>query len=128
MQSRLHTDQMHSLSFLEVPLERASEGCHNGCFSEDLKTFGAQGEASKRNAYEHLSSVINEKWVDSHPFVPSYLAIVSGSSGVGKSVFLAYFLARMRFSGYKNFALFRPRKLRIAMVLSINILSYAPFG
>ena len=96
MQSRLHKDQMPSLSFLEAPLEIVSERDWNGYFSEDLKTFGVQREAFKRDAYEHLSYVINEKWVDSPLSVSSYLAIVSGSSGVGKSVFLAYFLARLK--------------------------------
>jgi hypothetical protein len=99
---------MPPLSFLEDSLNKVKGGDYNGYFSEDEETFGVHQEAFCRKSYRHIADLIHAEYYKDT--VTNYLAIVSGSSGVGKSVFLAYMIAKLRFTGYTNFALFHAPK------------------
>jgi hypothetical protein len=91
---------------LEEAVAKAGE---KGYFVGDR--FGIRKEVFVRKAYLEMLELIHDKWAQSVSRGRDItLAIVQGSSGVGKSVFLAYAMARYRMGDVKNVALFHANK------------------
>jgi hypothetical protein len=102
----LHVQHVAPYSFLKEAVESGGdEGYFEG------SRFGILKEAFVRRDYRGIFRLIEKKWLDSTAEgKPTTLVIIRGSSGVGKSVFLAYLLARYRKGGLKDLALFHAPK------------------
>lgn len=98
----LHERNVAPHSFLVEGFEKSIEKSYF-----EGKTFGVQKEAYVRDAYIDILKLVNARWHKSARMGhPAMLAIIRGSSGVGKSVFLAYAIATYRQSNLENMALF----------------------
>ena len=95
--SPLHLHCVAPLSFLSEAVEQ-KEGSFNvtniGC------PFGKNKEAYARKCYEDIVQEIYDRRKrfrkETKPIKAAVLFVVGGSSGVGKSTFLAYFIVRTR--------------------------------
>lgn len=97
----LHEQYVAPKSFLVEAAE--AKGFTIGAVGE---TFGREGEAYVRQCYAEVLNEIQKAWDKSaKEGQKSMLAVVQGSSGIGKSTFLAYLLAQSR-ANIKSFALF----------------------
>jgi hypothetical protein len=101
--SPLHEQYVAPLSFLEDAV-RAAQANDNFNITKIGESFGMVKEAYARSCYEDIVQAIvmifkkNRK--RDRDQKRAMLFIIRGSSGIGKSTFLAYFIARSR----KNFA------------------------
>jgi len=110
----LHSEFVAPLSFLTDAVEDPDRFLCDGTTG----TFGLQNEAVVRPVYVDLSGVIidaiESKYKDENTANNKLLVILRGSSGIGKSTYLAYLIAQLMKNTRKNnledIAIFRASK------------------
>lgn len=99
----LHREHVAPISFITGAVESRDTTEFN--ITGVGKSFGNNHEAFARECYEELATEIYERRSkDLSNERNASLFVIAGSSGVGKSTFLAYFVARMK-NVFKNVAL-----------------------